>query len=155
MSDAPARTIAGLKPRTATPDLSRLQRRNRTEATVADTPPAEPTEPEKQPQPATAPKKRATRQPKTQAPQTAITLAHATTKEAERTGRLSTYLTTDTLQRARATYRATSHLEHDRTFSEFVERAIHAEIIRREKMHNEGERYNEDTSQLRPGRPLG
>jgi hypothetical protein len=73
----------------------------------------------------------------------------------DRTRRLSTYLTIDTLERARATYRATSHLEHDRTFSEFVERAIYAEIVRREDAHNAGERYVKNTSRLRPGRPLG
>jgi hypothetical protein len=156
MSDAPVRTISGLKPRSGGPDLSRLQRRNRGVQTEQGAPTpvgreasadASSSAGEQAPDPATPP---APTQVKPVTPNQAAPKA-----EAERTGRLSTYLTMDTLERARATYRATSHLEHDRTFSDFVERAIHAEVLRREVAHNDGERYEADTSRLRPGRPLG
>jgi hypothetical protein len=160
MSDAPVRTISGLKPRTGSPDLSRLQRRNRNTPTEHEMPTPGAQEPViAQPSPegeqvrdletASAPIHEQSSTPD------AATVRLAPKAESERTGRLSTYLTMDTLERARATYRATSHLEHDRTFSDFVERAIHSEIIRREAAHNAGERYTTDASRLRPGRPLG
>ena len=160
MSDAPVRTISGLKPRSSNPDLSRLQRRNRnalTEQAVLA--------PTAQDAPTIAGPEAVGEQAHDVEVLPAVTNqqveAHAAAvppvskAESERTGRLSTYLTMDTLERARATYRATSHLEHDRTFSDFVERAIYAEILRREAAHNAGERYEADTSRLRPGRPLG
>ncbi len=160
MSDAPVRTISGLKPRSGSPDLSRLQRRNRNPPTGQEA-----TAPAAQ-EPAVAISSSAGEQvrdldtpsaPTQEQPATPDAAAGrpAPKVESERTGRLSTYLSMDTLERARATYRATSHLEHDRTFSDFVERSIHAEIIRREAAHNAGERYEADTSRLRPGRPLG
>jgi len=160
MSDAPARTISGLRPRSGSPDLSRLQRRNRSTPTeqeapapAAQEPPAAVSRPTgEQVRDIEAPSAPTQEQPA--APGVA-TVRPAPKAESERTGRLSTYLTMDTLERARATYRATSHLEHDRTFSDFVERAIYAEILRREAAHNAGERYEADTSRLRPGRPLG
>jgi hypothetical protein len=160
MSDAPVRTISGLKPRSGSPDLSRLQRRNRTTLTEQEV-----TTPAAQEQTVATsnlaegkvrdletPSAPTREQP---AASDAAAVRPAPKAQSERTGRLSTYLTMDTLERARATYRATSHLEHDRTFSDFVERAISAEIIRREAEYNAGERYDADTSRLRPGRPLG
>ncbi|WP_442855792.1 ParB family protein [Frondihabitans sp. Leaf304] len=57
--------------------------------------------------------------------------------------------------RAREAYRATSHLEGDKNWSDFVERAILAEVLRRETVHNDGQTYAGDTTPLSPGRPLG
>ncbi|WP_369124741.1 hypothetical protein [Glaciimonas sp. Cout2] len=73
---------------------------------------------------------------------------------AEPTARMTTYLSAQTRDRARATYRATSHLEGDKSWSDFVERAIQAEVERRELLHNAGEPYEGDSSPLPVGRPL-
>jgi len=137
----PSRVIGGLSPRKTT-DLSRLQRRNRPEASAEETSAVGAL-----PQPAADKPRRKTPSAKTSVEPQA---ENGTSGQ----GRLSAYLASETLNRARATYRATSYLEHDRSFSEFVERAIYAEILRRENEHNNGERYEEDTSRLRPGRPL-
>ncbi|WP_425266425.1 ParB family protein [Cryobacterium zongtaii] len=67
---------------------------------------------------------------------------------------MTTYLSANTRDRARATYRATSHLEGDKSWSDFVERAILAEVERRELAHHAGERYEGDSSPLPVGRPL-
>ncbi|WP_369828612.1 hypothetical protein [Cryobacterium sp. M91] len=67
---------------------------------------------------------------------------------------MTTYLSAQTRYRARATYRATSHLEGDKSWSDFVERAIKAEVERRELLHNAGEPYEGDSSPLPVGRPL-
>ncbi len=70
------------------------------------------------------------------------------------TARMTTYLSAATRDRARATYRATSHLEGDESWSDFVERAVLAEVERRELTHNAGEKYKGDSSPLPVGRPL-
>jgi hypothetical protein len=160
MSDLPVRTISGLKPRTGGPDLSRLQRRNRGVSTEQQTPASSAQDLSALPGPESVGKQPseldAVPAVTKQRPAEAHVDGVSPTRKLEsgRTGRLSTYLSVDMLERARATYRATSHLEHDRSFSDFVERAIHAEIVRRETAHNAGERYEADTSRLRPGRPL-
>ena len=134
--DTPNRQIGGLTPRAGIHDLSRLQARNRTEPkpeTVQGTEPA----------PVKAIKRAQTPSRK------------STTIEVDSTTRMTTYLSHRTRDRARATYRATSHLEGDKSWSEFVERAILAEVERREITHNAGERYQVDSSPLPAGRPLG
>ncbi|WP_369125300.1 hypothetical protein [Cryobacterium sp. GrIS_2_6] len=68
---------------------------------------------------------------------------------------MTTYMSNTTRDRARATYRATSHLEGDKSWSDFVERAVLAEVERRERSYNSGERYEGDSSPLSAGRPLG
>lgn len=69
--------------------------------------------------------------------------------------RVTTYLDGSLRARAREAYRATSHLEGDKSWSDFVERAILAEVLRREAAHNGGRTYAGDTTPLSPGRPLG
>ena len=86
---------------------------------------------------------------------TAGSSSDRTTYLLDSTRRMATYLSHRTRDRARATYRATSHLEGDKSWSEFVERAILAEVERREITHNAGERYQADSSPLPAGRPLG
>ncbi|WP_416172986.1 ParB family protein [Cryobacterium sp. 10C2] len=127
--DTPSRQIGGLAHRAGTPDLSRLQARNRTEPTV------QPVQQPKLSKPAAAPARKAALM-------------------AEPTARMTTYLSAQTRDRARATYRATSHLEGDKSWSDFVERAIQAEVERRELLHNAGEPYEGDSSPLPVGRPL-
>jgi predicted glutamine amidotransferase len=72
----------------------------------------------------------------------------------EASHRMTTYLHSSNRDRARAAYRATNHLEGDKSWSDFVERAIVAETIRRESAHNAGEPYQGDSSPLPAGRPL-
>lgn len=128
--DTPTRQIAGLAHRAGTPDLSRLQARNRPQPT---------------PQPVKQPK----------AVKSAVPPARKSAPAPEPTARMTTYLSAQTRDRARATYRATSHLEGDKSWSDFVERAIQAEVERREVLHNAGEPYEGDNSPLPVGRPLG
>ncbi|ANP74904.1 ParB family protein [Cryobacterium arcticum] len=134
MSDdsTPSRQIDGLSHRAGTPDLSRLQARNR---------------PDPAPQP-TAERPKAVRSAPARASQ------KVAARESEPTTRMTTYLSAETRDRARATYRATSHLEGDKSWSEFVERAIQAEVERRERLHNAGEPYEGDSTPLPVGRPL-
>jgi hypothetical protein len=125
MSDAPVRTITGLKPRSGNLDLSRLQRRNRSTPTEQEV-----TAPAPQEASTVLSNPAGERVPNLQVAATPIQEPHATPdvvtvrpalkSESERPGRLSTYLSMDTLERARATYRATGHLENDRIFSEFL-----------------------------------
>lgn len=128
--DTPTRQIAGLAHRAGIPDLSRLQARNRPEPTL---------------QPVQQPK----------VVKSTVTPARKSASAVEPTARMTTYLSAQTRDRARATYRATSHLEGDKSWSDFVERAIQAEVERREVLHNAGEPYESDNSPLPVGRPLG
>lgn len=147
MSDAPDRSITGLAPRGATPDFSRLQRRNRVvpvaarleefESEPASVPVSVPTQSPENVEMAPAP----------QAPRPPVPVAG----ERER---VTTYLDGGLRSRAREAYRATSHLEGDKSWSDFVERAILAEVLRRESEHNEGRTYAGDQTPLSPGRPL-
>ena len=132
MSEATPRTIGGLAPRSASkPDLSRLQRRNRPEVV----PDAEPV-PERQ----------------TELP--ASTVPTRTTEAASSTDRITVYVDHALRLRARTAYRATSHLEGDRTWSDFIERAILREVERREQAHNAGESYPGSDGPLAPGRSI-
>lgn len=138
MSDTPDRSIRGLAPRGTTPDFSRLQRRNRitpaeyVPEAILDAVPVEVAAPEPGP--------------------LAPTPAALVTSERER---VTIYLDGRLRARAREAYRATSHLEGDKSWSYFVERAILAEVLRRESAHNSGQTYAGDTTPLSPGRPLG
>lgn len=134
--DTPNRQIGGLTPRAKTQDLSRLQARNRTEPKPETVQQAEPVS-AKVIKPSRAPSRK------------------SATVVVDSTARMTTYLSAATRDRARATYRATSHLEGDKSWSDFVERAILAEVERRELTHNAGERYEGDSSPLPVGRPLG
>lgn len=133
--DAPTRQIAGLTPRASGPDLSRLQARNRP-ATAEQTPPVLPVTPAAaDPAPA-----------RRTAPLSATAIGESK--------RMTTYVTTSTRERAKTAFLATKHLEGDETWSGFVERAILAEVERREITHNGGHPYEPDTHPLPVGRPL-
>jgi hypothetical protein len=134
--DTPNRQIGGLTPRAKTQDLSRLQARNRSELKPEAAQPAEPVS------------VAAVKRPRKPSRKSATVVV-------DTTARMTTYLSATTRDRARATYRATSHIEGDKSWSDFVERAILAEVERRELTHNAGERYEGDSSPLPVGRPLG
>lgn len=132
MSESIPRTIGGLAPRSASKtDLSRLQRRNRPEIVPASEPlPERPSE-------------------------------HPTSTDATRasdmatsTDRITVYINHALRLRARTAYRVTSHLEGDRTWSDFIEGAILREVERREQAHNAGESYPGTDGPLAPGRSI-
>ena len=132
MSEPTPRAIGGLAPRSASkPDLSRLQRRNRPEVVPAADPVPE----------------RQNELPTRTAPVRA-------TDAATSPDRITVYVDHALRLRARTAYRATSHLEGDRTWSDFVERAILREVERREQAHNAGESYPGTDGPLAPGRPV-
>ena len=155
--DSGSRRIGGLEPRTSAPDLSRLIRRNRSvDSEQASTSSAAtkdvsddgaggetPMDPSgmNAPQVATAstPKQASAR------PDPAVD---------SETKRMTVYIASRHYARARAAYRATSYAARDRSWSDFVEKALVAELERREAKHNAGEPYAPDSSPLSPGRPL-
>lgn len=68
--------------------------------------------------------------------------------------RVTAFVAPSLNKRAKATFKATRHLEDDASWSEFVERAILAETQRRELEYNAGEPYPSDGTRLPAGRPL-
>jgi hypothetical protein len=67
---------------------------------------------------------------------------------------VSVSLPADLRNRSRAAFRATQHLEDDESYSDFVSKAIEAEIVRREIAHNGGARYEGGDRALASGRPM-
>ena len=57
--------------------------------------------------------------------------------------------------RARAAYRVTSFAEQDSSWSDMLSKALLAEVERRERAHNLGERFTGGEEPLSPGRPIG
>jgi len=57
--------------------------------------------------------------------------------------------------RARTAYRSTSFAERDASWSEMLNKALLAEVERREFEHNGGATFEGGTEPLTPGRPLG
>lgn len=132
---APDRRIAGLTPRpAANNDLSRLRSKNRRPAEVA-----------------------VSAQPDASAATPTDAAVPAATSNGGEDGkaRVSIYLDPIVRDHARAAYKATAHLAGDRSWSEFVERAIAAETARREEQYNEGQEYRiTGDTRLSPGRPI-
>ena len=139
---APNRVIGGLVPRAAEPDLSRMRRANR------DTAPGTPAN--AQPEQGSL-RKKATGAAalRTVAEPTAETVAES------EPARITTYLSAVIRDRAQAAYKSTSHLEGDKSWSAFVEKALLAETERREATYNEGRQYEGVKERLSAGRPLG
>jgi len=158
--DAPRRAIGGLS------SLARMRGDGQTAtatpvatperpAATADPVPApqaaeRPVEPVSAPQaaqkPSTRPKSRAQAPRAVQRP---IPLA-----EGSPTEKMTTYVPRAVRERAKAAFRATSHLEGDGSFSDFITAAITREVERREKLHNNGQQYAGDGGRLTAGRPL-
>jgi len=68
--------------------------------------------------------------------------------------RITVYVDQEVFSRARGAYRNTSHLEDDKSWSQFVEKALAAEAERRETVHNSGNQYEAETGALPSGRPI-
>ena len=151
------RQIGGLQPRSSTQDLSRLLRRNR--LTVEKGPTEVPTAPESPPEDQ-AQKAAQKGSPKKETPTSETAGKPRVDRETpepsvdSETKRMTVYIASRHYARARAAYRATSYASRDRSWSDFVEKAIVAELERREAEFNAGEHYAPDSSPLSPGRPL-
>jgi hypothetical protein len=65
------------------------------------------------------------------------------------------YLSDNLRNRARAAYRSTSFHEKDASWSEMLTKALLAEVERRERAHNRGQRFPGSDEPLNPGRPIG
>lgn len=65
------------------------------------------------------------------------------------------YLTEGLRNRARAAYRSTSFEEKDSSWSEMLNKALLAEVERREAEYNDGEKFTGNDGPLSPGRPIG
>ena len=65
------------------------------------------------------------------------------------------YLSELLRNRARAAYRLTSFEEQDASWSDMLSKALLAEVERRERIHNLGERFSGGEEPLTPGRPIG
>lgn len=123
------RIVSGLAPRRpqVTGDLSRLQAKNRT---PVPPPPSSSASTETPPGPT------------------------ATTDDNAGKKRITVYIDNEIFTRARGVHKATAHLEDDRSWSQFIEKALLREVEARERSHNNGERYSGSDTPLSPGRPL-
>jgi hypothetical protein len=137
----PDRTIGGLAPRRSTFDASRLIAANRLTA------PSTPTAPNPE---GALPSIEGPRRPPASAGQEKT--EHRNPGNAELKVKSSFYLRESTQNRARAAFRATAHLEDDETYSDFAEKAILAEVKRREALYNKGQQYSGGAKRLAPGR---
>lgn len=70
------------------------------------------------------------------------------------TKQITFYMTVADRQRAKAAYQATSGQEMDASWSEFITRALMNEVLRRERVYNNGEPFPGGTRNLTPGRKL-
>lgn len=64
------------------------------------------------------------------------------------------YMATDDVKRAKAAYTGTSGQEMDRSWSEFISRAVLMEVERRERLYNEGSQFQGGARNLAPGRKI-
>ncbi|WP_143465585.1 hypothetical protein [Leifsonia sp. NCR5] len=65
---------------------------------------------------------------------------------------VSFYLRSSVRQRSRAAFEATKHHESDRSWSDLMEKALVAELERREALYNDGHPYLGGPERLTPGR---
>ena len=79
---------------------------------------------------------------------------HDQTAPARRTS-VTFYLSEGLRNRARAAYRSTSFEERDSSWSEMLNKALIAEVERREAEYNRGETFAASEEPLSPGRPIG
>ncbi|WP_176714751.1 ParB family protein [Leifsonia xyli] len=84
----------------------------------------------------------------------APTTVAGTTTTAKRTT-ITFYLSEGLRNRARAAYRSTSFEEKDSSWSEMLNKALLAEVERREAAYNDGEKFTGTDEPLSPGRPIG
>jgi|TARA_R100000935_G_scaffold56915_1_gene89591 hypothetical protein len=64
------------------------------------------------------------------------------------------YMAADDVKRAKAAYTGTSGREMDRSWSDFISRAVLMEVERRERLYNEGNHFQGGARNLAPGRKI-
>lgn len=143
--------MSGTAPGRRQIDAGLLRRQNRPAAPPAPADDQVSTEPPAAPPVAEEVSQEAVTPPAQQAARTTTLRNNSRDRE---TARMSTYLSPSIRDRARAAYRATAHLENDRSWSAFVETALLAETSRREQAHNDGQPFPGGDQPLAPGRPI-
>ena len=76
-------------------------------------------------------------------------------QEDEERDPVSFYLRPSVRQRSRAAFMATRHHESDLSWSHLLEKALVAELERRERLYNDGQPYDGGPERLVPGRRPG
>lgn len=140
----PDRSISGLGPRRPRPDASRLIAANRPALAAA---PVEP--PTIEPPPVVAPST-----PAPPADATGTDASAVSTSRNSASVKVSVYLPKDLRRAAVAAFKATAHLEADQSWSDMIEKAVRAEVKRREKAHNRGKPFPGGEGKLTPGRSV-
>jgi hypothetical protein len=92
---------------------------------------------------------RANREPAVETP-----AAEAAPARVNQTKQITFYMRAADRERAKAAYLATSSQEMDASWSEFISSAVMNEVLRRERVHNNGEPFQGGTRNLTPGRKL-
>lgn len=87
-------------------------------------------------------------------PQSSSQSEEAQTAPKSRRSQVTFYMDSAARDRARAAYRATSGVEGDDSWSDFIELAVLNEVARRERLHNDGEKYEGSSRRLKPGRKI-
>ena len=158
--DAPRRAIGGLS------SLARMRGDGQTAAAAPIAAPARsqpPTEPdtalkaaERFVEPISAPQssQKAPTRPKSRTSAPRAVSRPIPVAEGKPDDKMTIYIAPSTRDRAKATYKATAHLEGDASFSAFIVDAITREVERRENLHNDGQQYAGDGGRLTAGRPL-
>lgn len=162
--DITDRRVAGLARRRPGPDPASLIAANRSVAQTepdpsATTPPAAPPRPDEpaqlsEPEQAAAvpaePERpnRSRRQPPKPAPETDDSNPQDAPKK------VTVYLHQSVRDRAAVAFKATAYLEQDESWSHLVEKALLAEVERREAAHNAGRPFAADNAQLKRGRSI-
>lgn len=166
--DTADRRVAGLSRRRADPDPARLIAANR------PAPPAPPTDqpartdeattdPAAEPVPAAdrlpdrtpAPDSPRTRRPRaTSQPTPQPAPATEADQEVDAPRKVTTYMHASVRDRAVVAFKATGYLEQDDSWSHMVEKAVLAEVERREAAHNGGQPFTSDGATLKRGRRL-
>ncbi len=158
--EAPRRAIGGLS------SLARMRGDGQTAAAAPIAAPARlqpPTEPdsalkaaERPVEPVSAPQssQKAPTRPKSRTSAPRAVSRPIPVAEGKPDDKMTIYISPSTRDRAKATYKATAHLEGDASFSAFIVDAITREVERRENLHNDGQQYAGDGGRLTAGRPL-
>ncbi|WP_401001036.1 hypothetical protein [Agromyces sp. GXQ0307] len=152
MTDAP-RKIGGLAPRAGSDaPLGRLLRENRptppAATAEATSPPVDVPDVDKTPAPVAAARTASTAKAPRKSKPTPKRSATADTGK----GTVTFYMPHSDRERARATFKATAHLEGDESFSDFLTKAVNAEVARRELEH--GGPFAGGDRPLPTGRPM-
>ncbi|WP_455837117.1 ParB family protein [Pseudarthrobacter siccitolerans] len=87
--------------------------------------------------------------PESQAPVTPVEAVPSSKKEP-----VTFYMLSADRQRAKAAYKATNGKEMDASWTEFVARAVMNEVLRRERVYNNGDPFPRVSAKLAPGRKL-